>query len=192
MFSHFFDDPKTLLLGALTGFIFGFLLQKGGVTRFQVINGQFLLKNFTVLKVMLTAIIVGAIGIYGMMLLKILDPGDLHIKNAALLGNAVGGIIFGIGMAILGYCPGTGVAAIGDGSRHAIAGLIGMIVGAGVYAEVHPWMKSRILGVGDVGKTTLADSTGLSPWWFIALLVVIAVIVFLFVERLERRSAEPA
>jgi len=184
MFSHFFADPKALLLGALTGFIFGFLLQKGGVTRFQVIAGQFLLKDFTVLKVMLTAIVVGAVGIYGMLLFGWLDPtNDLDIKNATLLGNALGGLIFGIGMALLGYCPGTGIAAIGDGSRHAIFGLIGMIVGAGIYAEVYPWMESKILGIGDYGEITLADAAGISPWWFILALVIIAIIVFVALER---------
>lgn len=191
MFSHFFSDPKSLLLGALTGFIFGFLLQKGGVTRFQVIAGQFLMKDFTVLKVMLTAIIVGAIGIYGMRLFGWLTADDMHIKNATLLGNATGGVIFGIGMALLGYCPGTGIAAIGDGSRHAIIGVLGMIVGAGIYAEVYPWMQSKILGIGDYGKTTLADAAGISPWWFILALVIIAIIVFVALERGQRGSSKP-
>jgi uncharacterized membrane protein YedE/YeeE len=189
MYEHFFAAPGTLLMGALTGLIFGFLLQKAHVTRFSVIAGQFLLKDFTVLKVMLTAIVVGAIGIYGMRLIGMLGPEDMHIKNATLLGNAVGGVIFGIGMAVLGYCPGTGVAAIGDGSRHAIAGLIGMLVGAGVYAEVYPWMKSSILGVGDFGEATLATATHLSPWWFIAALAIIAIVLFLLLERAEGRRA---
>lgn len=189
MYEHFFADPKTILLGALTGLIFGFLLQKGGVTRFSVIAGQFLLKDFTVLKVMLTAIVVGAIGIYGMLQMGVLGPDELHIKNATLLGNGLGGVIFGIGMAVLGYCPGTGVAAIGDGSRHAIAGLIGMLVGAGVYAEVYPWMESAILGVGDFQKATLASAAHLSPWWFIAALAVIAIVLFLLLERAEGRRA---
>lgn len=192
MYEHFFADPITILLGALTGLVFGFLLQKGGVTRFSVIAGQFLLKDFTVLKVMLTAIVVGAIGIYGMLLMGVLGPDELHIKNATLLGNGLGGVIFGIGMAVLGYCPGTGVAAIGDGSRHAIAGLMGMIVGAGVYAEVYPWMKSSILGVGDYGQATLASATGLSPWWFIVALAMIAIVLFLLLEGWEGRRSKAA
>jgi uncharacterized membrane protein YedE/YeeE len=181
-----FADPKLLLLGGLTGLIFGFLLQKAHVTRFNVIAGQFLLKDFTVLKVMLTAIVVGAIGIYGMRATGILGPEAMHIKNATLLGNAVGGLIFGVGMAVLGFCPGTGVAAIGDGSRHAIPGVIGMLFGAAVYAEAYPWMKSTVLGVADFEKATLATATGLSPWWFIAALAVMAVVIFILLERSVR------
>lgn len=182
--SDFFADPGTLLLGAVTGLVFGFLLQRGGVTRFHVILGQFLLKDFTVLKIMLTAVAVGGAGIYGMRALGMDVP--LHIKNAALLGNALGGVIFGIGMAILGYCPGTGVGAIGDGSRHAIPGALGMVVGAAVYAEVYPWMNSEILGVGEMGKATIDSVTSLSPWWLIGVILVAAVVAPLALERYER------
>lgn len=186
MFEHIFADPAALLTGGLTGLVFGFLLQRGGVTRFSVILGQFLLTDFTVLKVMGTAIVVGAVGIYGMRAAGLDVP--LHIKNATLLGNVLGGAIFGLGMAVLGYCPGTGVAAIGDGSRHAIPGVLGGIVGAAAYAEAYPWMKARVLDVSDLGKATLASMTGLSPWWLMAGLLVAALAGFASLERWERRT----
>jgi uncharacterized membrane protein YedE/YeeE len=187
MFENFFADPKMLGFGATTGFLFGFLLQKGGVTRFSVILGQFLLKDFTVLKIMLTAILIGGIGIYGMRALGMDVP--LHIKNATLAGNALGGLIFGTGMAILGYCPGTGVAALGDGSRHAIFGVLGMLMGAAVYAEVYPWMKSEVLGIVDFGKATLPTLSGYSPWWFIAGMAILSLSIFFILERWELKKA---
>ncbi len=185
MFENFFADPEVLAQGALTGLIFGFLLQKGGVTRFGVIVGQFLLKDFTVLKIMLTAILVGGIGIYGMRAVG--WDVSLHIKNTALLGNALGGLIFGAGMALLGYCPGTGVAALGDGSRHAWFGVLGMLAGAAIFAEVFPWMKSSVLGIGDFGKATLPTLTELSPWWFLTLLAILAAGIFVTLERREKK-----
>ncbi len=185
--SDFFAAPQVLLLGALTGFVFGFLLQKGGVTRFRVIVEQFLLEDFTVAKVMLTAILVGGVGIYGMVQVGLLET--LHVKAAHLLANASGGIIFGVGMAVLGYCPGTGVAAMGDGSRHAIPGVLGMLVGAALYAESHAWVQAHVMGVGDLGKATWATASGLSPWWYMALLAVIAFFAFVRLERWERRRA---
>ncbi len=184
MFDSFFADFQTILAGAFTGFVFGFLLQKGGVTRFNVIVGQFLLKDFTVLKIMMTAIVVGSVGIYGMRSLGL--EVVFHIKATALLGNALGGLIFGVGMATLGYCPGTAVAAIGEGSRHAIAGVLGMIVGAGFYAEVYPWIKENILSVGDLGKVTFPSLTGLSAWWFITALLLIALLSFYLINRIEK------
>jgi uncharacterized membrane protein YedE/YeeE len=186
MSSAWFADPLTLATGGGTGLIFGFLLQKAGVTRYAVILGQFLLRDFTVLKVMLAAIVAGALGIYGMRAAGLEFP--LHIKNATLLGNALGGVIFGVGMAILGYCPGTGVAAIGEGSRHAIPGVLGGIAGAALYAEAYPIMKSQILGVGDLGKGTLASAAGVSPWWVIVLLAVVAVLAFAALEAREQKK----
>lgn len=187
MFENFFADPLTILYGAITGFIFGFLLQRGGVTRYRVILGQFLLKDHTVIKVMGTAIVVGAIGIYGMRAMGMEFP--LHIKSATLLGNAVGGIIFGIGMAVLGYCPGTGVGAIGDGSRHAIPGVLGMIAGAAIYAEAHPFVEKAILGASDLGKITVTEPAGLSPWWLIAAMALAAALGFYLLERKEASGA---
>jgi uncharacterized protein len=186
MFENFFADPKLLILGATTGLAFGFLLQKGGVTRFCVILGQFLLKDFTVLKIMLTAIVVGGIGIYGMRTMGLDVP--LHIKNATLVGNVLGGLIFGVGMAVLGYCPGTGVAAIGDGSRHAIFGAVGMLVGAALYAEAYPWIKSDVLGIADMGKATLPTLSGHSPWWFIVGILIISIGGFVVLERWEYKN----
>jgi uncharacterized protein len=178
-----FDPVSMLLAGLATGVVFGLLLQRGGVTRYEVIVGQFLLKDFTVLKMMLTAIVTGAVGIWGMIQLGIMTPDGLHIKATALLANGLGGVIFGVGMAVLGYCPGTGVAALGDGSRHAWPGLLGMIFGAGLYAETYPYLQNTVLKVGDLGKVTFADVTGLSPWWFVLGLAVISAVVFYLLER---------
>ncbi|MCB9839201.1 MAG: YeeE/YedE family protein [Phycisphaeraceae bacterium] len=188
--SPFFADPASLAQGALAGLIFGFLLQRGGVTRYRVILGQFLLKDFTVLKVMMTAIVVGAVGIYGMLATGMLGEGAMHLKSATLLGNALGGVIFGVGMAVLGYCPGTGVGAMADGSRHAIFGVLGMIAGAAVFAELYPWVNRTFLKVGDLGKVTVSQETGLSPWWFILAMAVIAVAGFLALERHEHHHPE--
>jgi len=182
--SQWFASPSTLLFGGVTGLVFGFLLQKGGVTRFSVITGQFLLRDFTMLKIMLTAVVVGAVGVYGMRGLG-LDVG-LHVKSAALVGNAVGGLIFGAGMALLGYCPGTGIAALGDGSRHAGFGVLGMLVGSAAYAEVHPWVEAHVLGLGALGKETLATITGISPWWFIVALAIVVPLGLMWLERWER------
>lgn len=124
---------------------------------------------------------VGGMGIYGMGTMGLDEP--LHIKSAKRRGNALGRAIFGVGMAILGQCTGNGVAAIGDGSLHAIPGVLGGVLGAAPYTEAYPWMTSRVLGVGDLGKVTLDSVTGLSPRWLMAALAV----GFALMERWERR-----
>ena len=107
------DSIGLVVGGLLAGVAFGVLLQKGGVTRYATIVGQFLFTDYTVLKIMLTAILTGAVGVYGMLQLGWID--GLLVKPAQLAANAAGGLIFGVGMAGLGYCPGTGVGAAAEG-----------------------------------------------------------------------------
>ena len=183
--SSFFASPISLAAGAFTGFVFGFLLQKGGVTRFNTIVKQFLLKDFTVAKVMLTAIVVGGLGIYGLLELGLIE--GMHIKSTKLFGVLGGGLIFGVGMATLGYCPGTAIGAVAEGSRDAIFGLLGMLAGAWVYVEVHPWLSKNVLNIGVYGKETLPSMSGISPWWFMFALTAVAILGFVYLERWEQK-----
>ena len=185
MFEHFFADPRTLLLGALTGTVFGFLLQKGGVTQYNVIVNQFRFRDFTVLKTMLTAIVVGAIGIYAMLQMDMIK--GLNVKGTELAMNAGGGVIFGVGMVLLGYCPGTALAALGQGSRDAGVGVLGALVGAGIYAEVYPLLARTLEPIGKFGKITLADAMHVSPWVLIVGLAVLAIGLFVMLEKREKK-----
>lgn len=180
------DTPGLVVGGLLAGLVFGFLLQKGGVTKYSVIVGQFLFTDHTVLKVMLTAIVVGAVGVYGMLGLGLIE--HLLVKPATLAANALGGLIFGVGMSSLGYCPGTGVGAAAEGSRHAMVGLVGMVVGAALYTLAYPALGA-LLKLGDLGKVTFADLSGASPWLFIGGLALISGVVFALLRRAEPRSA---
>lgn len=182
MFDHAIADPKTLLMGVITGVVFGFLLHKGGVTRYNVVVNQFRFKDFTVLKTMLTAIVVGAIGIWGMKQAGMIE--GLQVKGAALAMNGIGGAIFGVGMVVLGYCPGTALAALGSGSRDAGVGVIGMLFGAAAYAEAFPWISSRFESVANLGKVTFADVLHVSPWLLIVGLAVFAIVLFVLLEQL--------
>lgn len=179
-----FDSPSKMLLGLAIGFAFGFLLQKGRVTKFEVIVGQFLLRDFTVLKVMLTAIVVGAVGVYA---LHGAGLATLSIKPALLVAIATGGVVFGFGMALLGYCPGTAVGAMAEGSRHAIAGVLGMLAGAALYAEAFGFLSGTLLKMANFGTKTLPDVTGIPAWAMIAALAAVAGLVFAAVERREKR-----
>lgn len=171
-----FESPTNLSLGLITGILFGFLLQKGRVAKYEVILGQLLLRDWTVLKTMLTAIVVGSLGVQ---VLIALELATLHVRPFALAGLLIGGACFGTGMAILGYCPGTTVAACGEGKRDAMVGVLGMLCGAGAYVLAYGPMQHLIAALGDRGKITLPDLSGVHPllWTLmpLALLVVIAV-----------------
>jgi uncharacterized membrane protein YedE/YeeE len=141
-----------LVLGLLLGIPFGFFLQKGGITRFNVIIGQLLLTNFTFVKVMLSAVVKGMIGVH---LLKSFGLATLHPKSESFGFSVIGGLIFGVGFGLLGYCPGTIAGAVGQGSLDGLfGGMAGMIVGAGLFDQVYPRLNNSILKKGDFGKLT--------------------------------------
>ncbi|QDU35991.1 putative inner membrane protein [Maioricimonas rarisocia] len=159
-----FDPLWKLAVGLLTGIVFGVLLQKGRVAKFRVIVSQFLLTDWTVVKIMGTAVVVGAIGIYAL-----LPEGlvSLHLKPLVWFGIIVGGICFGVGMALFGYCPGTSVAATGEGRRDAMVGVLGMLGGAATYVLLYPGLSGLLKMWGDAGKVTLPQWTDTSPWIWI-------------------------
>lgn len=167
------------------GFLFGFLLHRGGVTDFNVIVNFFRLRDFTVLKVMLTAIVVGGVGIG---VLHGQDLAQFHIKPAALLAVGLGAALFGVGMVVYGYCPGTGLAAIATGQLDALAGFFGMLVGGIAYALSFDWVAANILPVANYGKLRIPEWLGAPEWACYAALGVAAVACFVWVERQERKA----
>jgi len=175
-----------LVLAVVFGFAFGWLLHRGRVTSYDTIVNQFRFRDFTVLKVMMTAIVVGGVGVW---LLAGTGMAKLHIKEANMLGVILGAAMFGVGMVLYGYCPGTGFAAIGTGSVHALVGALGMLVGAIAYAVSFDWVKANILSVWALGKIRLPDVTGLPDVVLFALLAAAAVVLFYAIERASRRSA---
>ena len=178
------SSPTGLLLAGVFGLIFGILLEKGRVTDYNVIVNLFRFRDFTVLKIMLTAILVGGIGVAVMMGGGILE--GWHIKEMNTLGVILGGGLFGVGMVLYGYCPGTGVAAIATGSVHALVGFLGMVAGGVLYAITFGWVKSSLLPVGALGKTRLTDATGIPEfaWWIV--LVAVSLFVFRMLGKKDR------
>jgi uncharacterized membrane protein YedE/YeeE len=176
------DSPKQLVLGFVFGIVFGFLLQKGGVAKYEVLMGALLLTDFTVMKVMLSAIAVGMVGIFSMHALGLVK---LHVKPTRYAANVIGGLVFGIGFALVGYCPGTGAAALGQGNYDAIAGIAGLMVGSHVYAELSHGLSSTVLTWGNRGGIMLPDLIGMRVHVFlIAFLPLLAAALYL----LERWS----
>lgn len=151
------------LLGMATGLAFGALLQRGRVSRYDVILGQLLLRDGRVLKTMATAIAVGAVGIHS---LAREDITSKAVKPMKVGGVTLGALIFGAGLAVAGYCPGTSVAALGEGRRDALATVLGMLAGAGAFVALYPRLGRMIEAGGDLGKATLPSITGTpeAPW----------------------------
>ena len=169
-----------MIFGLITGISFGFLLQKGGVVRYDKQLGALRFKDMTILKFMLSAIIVGMVGIH---FFEIFGLVQLLYKPVVLSENITGGLIFGLGWGLLGYCPGTQGGALGEGRWDSLWGILGMIVGAGLYAETYPLLMDRFLNWGNFGYLSLPQLVGLDRWLVIIVFVTGVLAMFRWFEK---------
>ncbi len=169
-----------LLIGFAVGVAFGFLLQKGGATSYDVVVGQLLLRDFTVAKIILSAIATGTVGVY---LLRWLGIVRLHPKACHLRRIVPGGLLFGVGFALLGYCPGTAAGGFGSGSLHALAGMAGILLGAGIFASLYPAIL-RLLPDEQCGAITIPELLDVNPWAVIVPVVAAIIGVLWLLEGL--------
>ena len=166
---------SSLVWGLVFGIVFGFLLHRGGVTKYDVIIGQLLLRDFTVLKVMFSAVLVGMLGIHIMKHLKWIE---LQPKAGSFGRNVIGGLIFGVGFAVLGYCPGTIAGAVGNGALDALAGgVVGIIIGAAAFAAAYGRLRPGVLAWGDWGDVTLPRLLRVNDWVVVIPLAVAILLI---------------
>jgi len=121
-----------ILLAILIGAAFGFVLDRVGATNPNYIIRMLNLSNLHLMKTILAGIGVASIFLFGGLLLGLVDPGHLSVKTA-YLGVFIGGLLLGLGFAVAGYCPGTGLTALATGRVDALFFVIGGLVGAGAY-----------------------------------------------------------
>ncbi len=151
----------------LSGFLFGTILQYAKLNKFNVISGLATLENFAVAKAIAVAIGVGAI----LLNIEILSGfASYHVKPLILGGIILGGLIFGTGMAILGYCPGTLAISLGEGSLDALIGIIGGLFAGLVYTLLSPSLNS-ILGP-DLGTISLNSLTGTNFIFYLLIFII--------------------
>ncbi|HWP37397.1 MAG TPA: YeeE/YedE thiosulfate transporter family protein [Gemmatimonadales bacterium] len=178
-----------LLLGLLTGLGFGFALQRAGFSRCGTVQRGLWLRDFTMLKVMVTAIVVGMVGAY---LLGAFAPAAAHfkVKPVLLWAQLVGGALFGVGMAFGGYCPGTAVVGLGARVGEGAAAVAGGLLGALAFIFAYPALKPLFVERGDLGKLTIPGVLGLPPL-AVALGAALLLSAALWgLVRIERRGAE--
>ena len=169
-----------LIYGLVTGVIFGVLMQRAEVARYDRQLGALRLKDLTIVKFMLSTVAVAMVGTY---LLKDLGLARLSVKPMIMGAVIPGGILFGLGWALLGYCPGTSAAALGEGRLDALWGILGMLFGAGLYAETYPMVKKTLLTMGDYGKITIPEVLGVNHWIVIAVFLVLFLALFRWAEK---------
>lgn len=145
-----------IVLAIILGSLFGFALHRVGASNPQNIINMLRLNDLHLMKVILLAISLASAFLFMGLAIAAINPSHLSVKTA-YWGVIAGGIIFGVGWAVSGYCPGTGIAALGEGRKDTIFFLLGGLCGAFLFILAYSklegtFLLERILG----GEVTLA------------------------------------
>ena len=182
-------DLKTIIIALVLGVLFGFALNKAGLTKYHKIVNQFRLKDMAVLKFMMTALVVTMLGVYPLRELGLITfPA---IPATYVVGNLVGGLVFGVGMAMAGFCPGTAVAGAGEGKLdYIIPGLLGFLTGAVLFGLTYTSFMPKILSIGNFGNVVIPDLWHISPYLAIFVFALLALVLFYAIDRLGLHRKE--
>jgi hypothetical protein len=174
--------------GVLLGFGFGFVLERAGFGSGCKLTAQFRLTDWSVFKVMFTAIVFAAVGLYVLELGGLVDANRMYVPIPYLWAIAAGGAAIGAGFAVGGYCPGTALVGITTGRVDAIAFFLGLLMGTFVFASLFPWLEPLTTAGELTNGDRLPEVLGLPEWMVLVVLVGAAGGVFYLGGWFERRA----
>ena len=183
-----FTVAADLAIALALGFGFGFALERAGFGSARKLTAVFYLYDMAVVKVMFTAIVTAMVGLYVLSAVGMLDLKELYLEPTNLAAQAIGGLVFGAGFIVGGYCPGTSIAAIATGRKDGMLFALGMLAGVYAYAELTPGIETWIKASAQ-GEMTLPSVTGIGMGWFVLAFVAFLLFAAWGMGQLERRFA---
>jgi uncharacterized membrane protein YedE/YeeE len=176
-----FGREMSLVVAVVAGVFFGFFLERGGLGNPHKITGVFYLTDFTVPKVMFTAVLVASTGLYLLSDLRILDIGRVLFVPTYFWPQAAGGALFGVGYVLSGYCPGTAVAGFSTGRIDALVAMAGIGAGSYLFASYYPRIENFYMS-SPMDTATLPNLIHINHWIVIAVIWILALVLFSLME----------
>lgn len=181
-----------MISGLVCGLLFGFVLENAGFGSPCKLTAQFSLRDWSVFKVMFTAIVVAAVGLYVLELAGWLDTDNVFVPTSLVMASAIGGLLVGSGFALGGYCPGTSVVGLMSGRIDALVFIVGLVAGTFVFAGLYGPAIEAVMAMWEVDTgDTFTDAWGIPQWLLIAILLAALVGVFYAGSWFERRGRGP-
>jgi len=181
-----------MLSGLVCGFLFGFVLENAGFGSPAKLTAQFSLRDWSVFKVMFTAIVVAATGLYVFEQLGWASVDALFVPTSLVMASAIGGLLVGGGFAIGGYCPGTSVVGLFSGRIDALVFIGGLVLGTFVFAGLYGPAIESVMAMWEVDTgDTLMDAYDIPQIALIVLLFAALIGVFYAGSWFERRGRGP-
>ncbi len=164
------------------GIGFGFVLQKGRLGHYDTIVNVFRFKDLRVLKFLMSALMVSMLGIQALRSLGLAE--EVPVAHSYLVGNLLGGVLFGMGMAVAGFCPGTVAAGAGEGRLdYLIAGSFGLYAGAVLFGLAYPKLMPLLGNLANLGAITAAELFHVDAWLPVLLFWELGLLIFYLIER---------
>jgi hypothetical protein len=185
-----FGDGTSLVVAVLLGIAFGWCLERGGMGNARKLAGQFYFTDLSVLKLMLSAILTAMLGLFWLSWAGLLDLSRIYVPETFIAPQIVGGLVFGVGFATGGLCPGTSCVAAATGRKDGFALIGGMLAGVFVFGEAFPAIAPFADSTAR-GAWTLPQALGLSYGTVVGIIVAAALGVFAGAEWLERHAERP-
>lgn len=186
-YSGTLNQPEGLLTATLIGLAFGFWLERAGFGSSRKLTSIFYFRDFAVLKVMFTAIVTAAIGLYFFSAAGMVNLEEVFQPATFLWPQLVGGLLFGVGFVVGGYCPGTALVATASAKADAVVFLIGAGIGSLAFGFAYPALESFVVS-GSMGNSTLPAWMGLDPAIVTVLVTAVALGAFALVTWVEQRN----
>jgi hypothetical protein len=181
-----------MVSGLICGILFGFVLENAGFGSPLKLTAQFKLTDWSVFKVMFTAIVVTAFGLWVLRAVGLLPPDSVAVPQALVMASAVGGALVGAGFAIGGYCPGTSLAGLASGRLDALVFMLGLLVGTTAFVGLYGPAIGAMMAMGSIiDGDTFTDAYGVPELVVLAVLALALGAVFYFGSWFERRSSGP-
>jgi uncharacterized membrane protein YedE/YeeE len=184
-----FDFAYSLQIAGLIGFLFGFVLERAGFGNAKKLTAIFYLRDFAVLKVMFTAIVVCMLGLLYFSVFGWIDLSRIHILPTYIWPQIVGGLVLGIGFVMGGYCPTTSVVATVSGKLDGLVFIVGMILGSFIFAELFPLLKG-FYKAGSMGPVRLSDVLKINSGMIALFVCLMAVGAYWVVEKVEEKFGD--
>ena len=186
---EYFGRESGIIIAMFLGFGFGFFLEKAGFGSGKKLCDVWYGRDFAVIRVMFTAIIVAMMGVFGLHYLGLLDVEELYINPTYVPAQIIGGFLLGAGFSIGGYCPGTSAVAISSGKLDGLVFTLGFLAGVVFFSETFPVFET-LYNAGSMGRKFLYEPLGISPGLSVFIVVIIALGTFQLVGWIEKKLKE--
>ncbi|MEP6617684.1 MAG: DUF6691 family protein [bacterium] len=179
------SPPGVLVAGLFVGIAFGACLERAGLGSAKKLIGQFTLKDMAVFKVMFTAIVTAMLGVFWLSRVGVLDLDKVYLPETFVLPQLAGGVIFGVGFALAGLCPGTSCVAAATGRGDGLAVVLGMLAGVLATGLALPTFQEFFVSTAK-GGFTLSQAFGVTDGAVVFAIVALALVGFAVTSRIER------